>query len=320
MANRQRNKDGDFARTFKPAKVLTATTIDQIVSQVYVRELKEDYDNQDNQMLYANQEAHESIGVEGLKSIYILETASPLLKPNIRKVKVKRKEDYSQHSYLVEAESNTRGLTVVMLKEVPKDKQIYCNIRVMPFSNIKDLLAKSNEEVLEIELPRTNIIKLNITLTTSMTGEILYKTHKTEVMLENTTEAQVVYIKQNLEFTGARIVAHLLHTIIQPTFAPIPNPHSSQMLACTGSQLISPENQIKILTGLCLLCLFIDRLATLIDPSSRVGPVFGLLSTLLGIAAFIRALNPAQRNPTRAIRQDGYREIEDGDIEMQSTN
>lgn len=199
------NNDGPYAMTFKPAKVLGYPTIDTLENDIYLSEQKEDYDSNGNQMFYENVHGTQQSNEVDLKSIYTLQTSDPDVNPTVRAVAVKSKSTYS-NCFLVEEKLNARGVYLVMLKE-ESEAQVFCNVRMLPYDTVSDLISDTQGPIVEIVLPKKNIAKLNITLEASSTGEVLYRTHKTEVNFESLTEDQIIEIKRNLEFKAAQFVA-----------------------------------------------------------------------------------------------------------------
>ncbi len=208
-----------FSNTFKPAILFGTPTLDQLSNQIFVKENKEAFDKNNHQLTYSNLPYDTIPDVPDAMSVYTLETSKLGVRPNIRCVSVRGKKEYT-HSYLFEAETNDRGLAVIMLKENNADNQIYCNVRILPYSTLTQVLVNTSGEQMEINIPKSNIVKLNVTLKPSTTGEVLYRTHKTEVDLQNTSEAEADQIRQNLELNGAKYVAYYASMITTPQANP----------------------------------------------------------------------------------------------------
>ncbi|MFK7796598.1 MAG: hypothetical protein AB8E82_04030 [Aureispira sp.] len=204
------NRKKLYADTFKRAMVFGAPTIDDLSNRTYLTQHQEEYDNNGNQK--ARYLALAETADSDMSSFFTLETADAKL--NLRQVTVKEKENYK--AYLVEQEWNARGICIVLIDE-EDNGEAYCNIRYLPYSTLKDIFFKEMSGQIIVRLPKVNIIKLNVTLKLSNTGEVLYRTNKTEIYLENVTDNDCVKLQQQLEFEGAQEIAHFVGQIFEIT-------------------------------------------------------------------------------------------------------
>ncbi|MEL6142432.1 MAG: hypothetical protein AAFU67_12515 [Bacteroidota bacterium] len=207
-SKKQKSSDGPYAESFKPAVVFGSPTVDQMLNQIYLKEIREYYTEEGYQMVYSSL-THDSQPneLEG-QPLYLMETSDSNITPYIRPVIVKGKEDYKNNSYVLENGANEQGVCVVLLKEVSDSGEVYCNLRFLPYAYLQDLILDSQSEVVKIDLPDTDIIKLNVTLKPSSTGETLYKTHKTEIIIESAPEEEIIKTKAALELEGAKFIAN----------------------------------------------------------------------------------------------------------------
>ncbi|WDE08823.1 hypothetical protein SG34_033565 [Thalassomonas viridans] len=209
MTRNRRNSDGPYAESAKQALVLGAPTLDSMLNQFYLSAQKESYDSIGNPKLYAGMapEHHD------LNTVFCLETMDTGISPSVRMVQVYKKEGYL--SFLVEPQDRARGICIVMFSD--EKSHVRCNLRFLPFSTIADIAQtqKDPTDLLSVVIPKSDVIKLNITLTASNVGEVLYSTHKTEVNVEATTEDEVVALERTLEFNAAGIIAHYCGEMIK---------------------------------------------------------------------------------------------------------
>ncbi len=269
----------DYANTFKPAKVFGLPSTAEMLNRVFLKENKETYDEQGNQLFYSNLGHLGNTGNPDAMSVFTLQIANPNITPHIRKVVVKGKEDYQNNSYLIEPRLGSPGIAIIMMKEINVLKQIYCNVRILPFLRVKDIIVDTNSELLTVNIPLNNVVKLNVTLTPSNAGEPLYQTHKTEVTLENTTEAQVVTLKNNLEFSGANLVANFASLVMSITPSPETNTEIQSNVAFDLN--LDPATKRKIL-GLALIFSISAAIVETVTTGSGIVTGLSLGATLLG--------------------------------------
>ena len=213
MKNRKRSQEESYAETFKPAMVLGAPTLEDIENNFYLQAKKEGIDTQGNLVQYRTKGAHLSLDPE-LNDVYTLKTDDPTISPTVRQVTVDGKSEYSP-CFVFEPVLGERGISVLLFREASAE-EFHCNSYFLPTSNLEDLVVgQSADQLLRVELPENNIIKLKVTIKPSSTGETLYNTHETEVILENLSESDELKLKQELEFNTAREIAHIASQLLE---------------------------------------------------------------------------------------------------------
>ncbi|MCY4045410.1 MAG: hypothetical protein OXE99_10045 [Cellvibrionales bacterium] len=202
MTRHRFKNDGPYAQSAKPAMVFGEPTLSDITNNVYLTTQKETYESDGTPILHSGND----IEHEDLNTVYQLNTGDKSITPTVRQVQVVKKNEY--HSFLNEFTPGGRGVIIIMIMQ--QGDAVRCNMRILPFSTFANILqneGSANEPTI-IEIPKSDVIKLNITLTASNVGEVLYSTHKTQVNLEETTENESVEIARTLEFKGAKLAAH----------------------------------------------------------------------------------------------------------------
>ncbi len=286
-----------YANTFKPAKVFGLPSTAEMLNRVFLKENKETYDEQGNQLFYSNLGHLGATDNPDAISVFTLQIADPNITPHIRNVVVKGKEDFQNNSFLIEPRLGSPGIAIIMMKEIEVSNQIYCNVRILPFSRVKDVIVDTKSELLTVNIPLNNVVKLNVTLTPSNAGEPLYQTHKTEVILENTTEDQVVTLKNNLEFSGANLVANFASLVISIT----PNFESNTEVQSNAAFDLNfdPATKRKIL-GLALIFSISAAIVETVTGGPGIVTGLSLGATLLGALLELDNIQQEERQQQQA--------------------
>lgn len=205
-----------YSDQFKPSLILGIPPLSLLMNSVYLTKYQEDYHHNGSHMSQVSPDVHSNDEVIESGFFYELQTANNENSPTIRPVKVNGGKQYTG-SFLIEPNLGARGVAIVMYKEVLVDKvtQVYCNVRVLPYSTTGDIISSNGKSsILVVDLPKNDIVKLNITLTPSNTGEILYKTHKTKVSLTHINPDDKNALTRELEFELAKMTAHIMGSIL----------------------------------------------------------------------------------------------------------
>ncbi len=252
------NNTTTYADNFKPAKLFGVPPLSYLTNSIYLSKTQEDYNLSGTHMSEVDANPHSDQDEVQSEFFYSLETANTSIAPTVRPVEVKGKLDFTQ-CFLIEPTLNSTGVAVVMIKEFKNT--VYCNIRVLPYSKVGEITSTSKgSSKLVVNFPKTDIVKLNVTLVPSNTGEGLYKTHKTEVQLENITPDTQVGLTRELEFEVAKFASQICASMLEI----VPDKESKVSSEFTSHYVVSfpePENVVlpELLLGVGLIgCSVID--------------------------------------------------------------
>lgn len=85
-------------------------------------------------------------------------------------------------------------------------------MRVSPFSTLSDIAEQAaDSRLLAVNLEKSKcILKIDITITTSNTGEALYSVHDIDLnaITDLVTTGEIIDLKRELEFQGSKLIAH----------------------------------------------------------------------------------------------------------------
>lgn len=204
-------KTNPYADQFKPALLFGIPPLSTIVSRIYLSKNLEEYDVSGSHMSEVDSDGKSTDEQLDSGFYYALETANVAVCPTVRPVSVKGKDTF-KYCYLIEPTLGATGIAVVMFEESKADSttEIFCNLRVMPYSTFTEVLSSnSGSTTPQVEIPKSDLIKLNITLAPSDTGEVLYKTKSCEVNLESITSNDTVVLEREFEFELAKFAAQI---------------------------------------------------------------------------------------------------------------
>jgi len=206
MTRRNSNTTPDYSAQFKPAVQLGRPTLDQWSESFFATKMQEQYDDSGEHFLRLGRGVSNA---PGLSAVTQLTTPLPSFVPNFREVEVLGKKNYT--ALCVDGGANQLGVCVYLLQTVDTgggNAETHINLRYMPFAMLTDLVvATTTAGLLEINLPTTDIAKLNVTLRASPAGEPEFRTFKTEVVFENLPLATQQQIETQLNFQSASIAA-----------------------------------------------------------------------------------------------------------------
>lgn len=210
--------DGSYASSFKPAKVLGGPTLQELRNQFYISQHKEaihpkGWPQYMGDVHELNEAGFSKDEFDKMSDIFKLETADPLGRMEVRRVKLVNSGQDGDLTFLVNSDIESRGLVTITIGPIPdNDKQSKCNIRILPFSKYSELLQPPyhGDKYPRLLLPKDNIVKLDVTLEYTDLGEVRYRTRGTEVTMENMDDEQKMALKRNLEYDGAEIAAKII--------------------------------------------------------------------------------------------------------------
>lgn len=140
------------------------------------------------------------------------------------------------------------GIAIIMIK-LDDQKTFYCNMRILPLNTLNDVADKeADSPLLTINLEKANyLLKTDITINPSNTGEALYSTHEVDVnaISDLITPAEMTALKRDLEFQGAKIIAHYCQEILQIVINENSTSNSTLPLLSEDYVLQLPLNSLK---------------------------------------------------------------------------
>ncbi|MDH6250312.1 hypothetical protein M2347_000039 [Chryseobacterium sp. H1D6B] len=210
----------NYSNEVKPAKILNLRSLRELNESFYLLR------NSDT-AYFSIKKPENNIN----RVVFNLQTSNINIQPTVRLVSCvnKNKKYGSYQSFVVEPKDKSTGIVVVMMK-LDDQKAFYCNVRMLPLSTLNDIADKeADSKILTVNLEKAStVLKTDITIVPSDTGEALYSTHDVDVnaISDLVTNDELTELKRELEFQGAKLIAHycqeILEVIINETAANTP--------------------------------------------------------------------------------------------------
>lgn len=199
----------NYSNEQKPAKILNLRTLQEVNESLYLTRTA------DTAYFSVKKPENNSDRVT-----FGLTTSDVNIKPLIRQVncinKGKRYNNYQ--SFVVEPKDKSTGIAVILIK-LEENQVFFCNIRILPLNTLSDIAEpETDSRLLTVNLERSKcILKTDITITASNTGEALYATHDVDVhaISDMITQGEIVELKRELEFQGTKLIAHYFQEILE---------------------------------------------------------------------------------------------------------
>lgn len=199
----------NYSNEQKPAKILNLRTLKEVNESLYLTRTA------DTAYFSVKKPENNSDRVT-----FGLTTSDVNIKPLIRQVncinKGKRYNNYQ--SFVVEPKDKSTGIAVILIK-LEENQVFFCNIRILPLNTLSDIAEpETDSRLLTVNLERSKcILKTDITITASNTGEALYATHDVDVhaISDLITQGEIVELKRELEFQGTKLIAHYFQEILE---------------------------------------------------------------------------------------------------------
>ncbi len=229
----------NYSNETKPAKILNLRTLKEVnESLLLIRE-------NDTEYFSVKKPENNSDRVA-----FSLATADINIQPVIRQVictnKGKRYSNYN--SFVIEPKSKSTGIAVIMIK-LEEQETLFCNLRILPLNSVSDIAdPETDSKLLTINLEKSKcILKTDITISSSNTGEPLYSVHDVDVsaISELVTQSETVELKRELEFQGAKLVAHYFQEIVDIIQKENPAGTGKTSLIPDEYALLLPNDQLK---------------------------------------------------------------------------
>ena len=202
-----------YSNDLKPAKILNLPNLIELANRIYL--------TRNSDVTYYSQKEP---GSNAQRYVFGLETSDIDVKPTARIVQVinKNKKYTGYESFLIEPKSGCKGIAIVMIKE-DDNKNFFCNVRTLPLTQLKDIVAvDTKSDTLTVNLGSVDlIIKVDVTITPSNTGEALYFTHDVSVgdVAQFISPDEILTLTKDLEFHGAKIAAHFCQEMLDIVLA-----------------------------------------------------------------------------------------------------
>ncbi|WP_452603279.1 hypothetical protein [Pontimicrobium sp. MEBiC06410] len=197
-----------YSTDLKPAKILNQLPLEDLANRLY---LKRD----DDTAYYSFKNTDNNTN----RYVFTQETANINIKPTIRNVQVinKNKKYNTYDSFVIESQNGSTGIVVVMIKK-EDSKNFFCNVRILPLNTLNDIAeTNTDSKLLTVNIGNVDVLlKMDITITPSNTGEALYLTHdvNTGNISQFINEDQILQLTKDLEYNGAKISAHFCQEVL----------------------------------------------------------------------------------------------------------
>lgn len=229
----------NYSDEIKPAQILNITPLEELTDRIYL--------SKDNDYAYFSSKKPEN---NTTRSVFTLETSDINTQPTIRGVNCinKNKKYASYVSFVIETKEKSKGIVIVLLK-LDEAKTFYCNCRILPFNTLNDIAEREfDSKLLTVNLERADaIVKTDITITPSNTGEALYSTHDVDVnsLSELITDGEMTDLRRELEFQGAQLIAHFCQEMLEIVLSESTVSVSNNLLFSEDYIIKLPNNQLK---------------------------------------------------------------------------
>lgn len=198
----------NYSSETKPAKILNLSSLKDINESLYVVR------NSDNAYFSTKKPENNSDRVA-----FNLTTSDINIQPVVRQVictnKGKRYNNYQ--SFVIEPKDKSTGIAVILIK-LEEHQTFFCNVRILPLNTLSEIAEPEiDSRLLTVNLEKSKcILKTDITITASNTGEALYAVHDVDVnaISDLVTPSEIVELKRELEFQGAKLIAHYFQEIL----------------------------------------------------------------------------------------------------------
>lgn len=198
----------NYSNEIKPAQILNVRSLEELNESFFLQ--------RDNDTAYFSIKKPEN---NLNRVVFSLQTSDINVGPTIRIVNCinKNKKYAAYQSFVVETKNKSTGIAIIMMR-LDDNKTFYCNVRILPLNTLNDIADKeADSPILTVNLEKANyILKTDITITPSNTGEAMYSTHDVDVnaVSDLITNAEITELKRELEFQGAKLIAHYTQEIL----------------------------------------------------------------------------------------------------------
>lgn len=203
----------NYSTVTKPAKILNLESLNDLNERLYLTR------NIDTAYLDTKNTDSKKTDNNAERIVFNLQTSDINIQPSVRLVNCTRGSKRYNHfqSFVIEPKDKSTGIVVIMIK-LDDPKAFYCNVRILPLTTLSDIaLPESDSKPLTINLERSKcILKTDITITPSNTGEAMYSVHDVDVsdVSDLVTPVEIIELKRELEFQASKLMAHYFQEIL----------------------------------------------------------------------------------------------------------
>ncbi|MBB6331136.1 hypothetical protein HNP24_002086 [Chryseobacterium sediminis] len=235
----------NYSSTTKPAKILNLESLNDLNERLYLTR-SNDISYFDPKSTDAKKTDHNAERI-----VFNLQTSNINIQPSIRLVNCinrgNKRYNYFQ-SFVVEPKDKSTGIAVIMVK-LDDPKAFYCNVRILPFTTLSEIAVPDlDSKFLTINLEKAKwILKTDITITPSDTGEAQYSVHDVDVasISELISQEDIITLKRELEFQASKLIAHYFQEILSIIVNENP-PNNGRLPVITDDYILTlPANQLK---------------------------------------------------------------------------
>lgn len=191
----------NYSNEIKPAKILNLLSLEELTDRIYL--------TREPDTRYYSSKAENNIE----RQVFYMGTSDINIRPTVRLVscikKGKIKDSYK--SFVIETKEKSLGIAVVMLRS-EDNQNFYCDIRILPLNTLDDIVeVQADSKLLTVNLEKSKLVlKTDITITKSNTGEALYSVHDVDVnaVSDLVTHDEIIQLKRELEFQATKLIAH----------------------------------------------------------------------------------------------------------------
>lgn len=199
----------NYSNDSKPAQILNVRTLEELNECFF---LKRDSDT----AYFSLKKPENNVN----RVVFSLQTSDINVTPTIRLVNcVNKNKKYPLYqSFAIETKDKSTGIAILMLK-LDDQKTFYCNVRILPLNTLDDVADReADSPLLTVNLEKANyLLKTDITINPSNTGEAMYSTHEVDVnaISDLISAVEMTELKRELEFQGAQLIAHYCQEILE---------------------------------------------------------------------------------------------------------
>lgn len=234
----------NYSSATKPAKILNLESLNDLNERLYL--------TRSNDILYLNPKSTDiKKSDHSERFVFNLQTSDINIQPSIRLVscinRLGKRYNHFQ-CFVVEPKDQSTGIAVIMVK-LDDPKAFYCNVRILPLSTLSEVASPEiDSKLLTINLEKSKcILKTDITITPSNTGEAQYSVHDVDVsaISELVSQNEIIELKRELEFQASKLIAHYFQEILSIIVNETTPNNGTPTVIPDDYVLTLPSNQLK---------------------------------------------------------------------------
>ena len=196
-----------YSNELKPAKILNLPSLEDLTDRIYLS-------RGDDTRYFSAKIPKNNVD----RSVFYIQTSYINIMPNVRLVDCVRKgiKGGTCRLFVIEPKEKSTGIVVVLMKR--NGNTFDCNIRILPLNSLSDIAeAETDSKLLTINPEKSKfVLQMDISIMLSDAGEALYSVNDVDVNAASNliTPDEIVQLKRELEFHGAKIVAHYFQDVM----------------------------------------------------------------------------------------------------------